>query len=76
MGHLTPEMIAAGADRLWELLEAGVGLSYAAEQVFLVMRELEPPPPTIARPQTDRAKSPCVLGGNSRVRPQSRPSLP
>jgi hypothetical protein len=37
--EITPEMIAAGADRLSELLEAGVGLSYAAEQVFSAMQK-------------------------------------
>ena len=35
--NVTPAMVMAGADRLWELLQAQVGLSYVAEEVFRAM---------------------------------------
>lgn len=35
--EVTPEMIEAGSNRLADLLEAEVGLAYAAEEVFLAM---------------------------------------
>lgn len=35
---VTPEMIEAGANRLADLLEAEVGLSYVAEGIWLAMR--------------------------------------
>ena len=35
--EVTPKMISAGADRLWELTQAEVDLAYAAEEVFLAM---------------------------------------
>lgn len=37
-GFTTPAMIDAGVSRLWALLQAQVGLSYVAEEVYAAMR--------------------------------------
>lgn len=44
--EITSEMIQAGAARLGDLIEAEVGLAYAAEEVFLSMLALEGMPQT------------------------------
>lgn len=38
----TDQMIRAGHERLADLLQAGVGLAYAAEEVWLAMQALRP----------------------------------
>lgn len=38
--EITPAMIEAGANRLWELGQAGAGLSCTAEEVFRAMYSL------------------------------------
>lgn len=36
--EITPAMVDAGVSRLWELLQAQVGLSYVATEVYSVMK--------------------------------------
>lgn len=39
--EITPQMVAAGAARLCELLQAGTGSEYVVSEVYLAMRSLE-----------------------------------
>ena len=48
--ELPSTMLAAGVERLSDLLSAGVGSEYVAEQVYLAMEAARPPRPQTGRP--------------------------